>query len=107
MQTGAKVINVPLCRYVQTLIGPCPDTTTNNTIMADRDDSGAFVETYPEAEFTDALEELGGSGTTQEVADAVGCAYRTAHAKLSALTDSGDVDRRRVGQAYLWMYGRE
>lgn len=103
MQTGAKVIKVVLCIYVQTFIGGPSVTTTDNTTMADRDDSGAFVETYPEDAFIDALRELGGSGSTQEVADAVGCAYRTSHAKLTDLAEAGDVDRRRVGQAYLWM----
>lgn len=32
----------------------------------DRDDSGAFVETYPDSEFTDALDDLGGSGSTRD-----------------------------------------
>lgn len=72
--------------------------------MAERDDkSGEYVETYPDAEFMAALEDLGGSGTTQEVADAVGCAYRTAHAKLTNLADAGKVTKREVGRAFLWM----
>jgi hypothetical protein len=72
-------------------------------VMADRDDSGKYTETYPLAEFIDALEALGGSAGTQEVADAVGCKYRTANAKLHELKEEGRVDARKVGNAYLWM----
>lgn len=72
--------------------------------MADRDeDSGKYTETFPDEEFIDAIDALGGSASTQEVADAVGCAYRTAHAKLTELSDEGRVSKREVGRAFLWM----
>jgi len=71
--------------------------------MADRDtDSGQYTETYPLSEFVDALEELGGAAGTQEVADAVGCKYRTANAKLHELEDDSEITSRKVGNAYLW-----
>ena len=73
-------------------------------VMADRDDdSGRYSETYPLSDFIEALEELGGSAGTQEVADEVGCKYRTANAKLHELEERGEVDTRKVGNAYLWM----
>lgn len=76
-------------------------------VMADRDDSGRYSETYPLEEFIDALDDLGGSAGTQEVADAVGCKYRTANAKLHELEEGGRVTARKVGNAYLWMLDDE
>lgn len=71
--------------------------------MPDRDaDTGKYTETYPLADFLDALEDLGGAGDTQEIADAVGCKYRTANMKLHQLEDDGRITVREVGNAYLW-----
>lgn len=71
--------------------------------MAERDgDSGRYTETYPLDDFREALHSLGGAAGTQEVADEVGCKYRTANAKLHELEDSGGVSSRKVGNAYLW-----
>jgi len=73
-------------------------------VMADRDkNSGKYTETYPLAEFADALDALGGSAGTQEVADEVGCKYRTANAKLHELEERGEIASQKVGNAYLWM----
>lgn len=73
-------------------------------VMADRDDdSGQYTETYPLEEFTAALDALGGSAGTQDVADEVGCKYRTANAKLHELEDRGEIGSTKVGNAYLWM----
>lgn len=70
----------------------------------DRDEeSGEYVETYPEEDFIKALEKLSGAAGTQEVADEVGCAYRTAHQKLTILDEQGDIDSRKVGNALLWL----
>lgn len=71
--------------------------------MVERDEeSGRYSETYPLSDFIDALDSLGGAGGTQEVADVVGCKYRTANAKLHELEDEGRITARRVGNAYLW-----
>jgi Fic family protein len=71
--------------------------------MAERDEeSGRYSETYPLSGFIEALESLGGSAGTQDVADAVGCKYRTANAKLHELEEEGRVSARKVGNAYLW-----
>jgi CRP-like cAMP-binding protein len=39
----------------------------------------------------------------EEVADEVGCKYRTANAKLHELEERGEITSQKVGNAYLWM----
>jgi hypothetical protein len=69
----------------------------------DRDEqTGKYTERYTPGDFLSALESLGGSAGTQEVADEVGCAYRTAHAKLTELESDGELTSRKVGNAKLW-----
>lgn len=75
----------------------------DDVMPKDRDEeSGKYTESYPPEAFIEALESLSGSAGTQEVADEVGCAYRTAFAKLSDLEDEGEVTSRKVGNARLW-----
>ena len=64
--------------------------------------TGKYTERYISEDFLSALESLGGSAGTQEVADEVGCAYRTAHAKLTELEEEGELTSRKVGNAKLW-----
>jgi len=66
------------------------------------EDTGQFTATFPPEEFIEALSELDGGATTQEVRERVGCAYRTAHARLSELEGDGRVTSRSVGRAKLW-----
>ena len=66
------------------------------------EESGKYTENYPLKKFVTALKELGGEASTQEVADQVGCAYRTAHAKLSELEGEEEISSRTVGNAKLW-----
>jgi len=69
----------------------------------DRDEqTGKYTERYTSEDFLSVLETLGGSAGTQEVADEVGCAYRTAHAKLTELEGDGELSSRKVGNAKLW-----
>ncbi|AFZ73788.1 hypothetical protein [Natronobacterium gregoryi] len=69
----------------------------------DRDEqTGKYTEKYVPEDFLSALEGLGGSAGTQEVADEVGCAYRTAHAKLTELEEEDEITSRKVGNAKLW-----
>ena len=69
----------------------------------DRDDeTGRYTENYPLEEFMSALKSYDGTASTQEVADEVGCAYRTAYAKLSELEENGEITYRKVGNAQLW-----
>lgn len=66
------------------------------------EESGKYTEVYPPDAFIEALESLSGAAGTQEVADEVGCAYRTAFAKLSDLEEEGKISSRKVGNAKLW-----
>lgn len=75
----------------------------DRVMTKDRDEkTGKYTKTYPLGEFTSALRELGGAASTQEVADEVGCAYRTAHAKLSELEEQAKITSKKVGNAKLW-----
>ena len=65
-------------------------------------DTGKFSERYDSEEFVDSLHWLGGSGSTKEIADKVGCARRTAYYRLSDLEEEGQVDARKVGKSILW-----
>jgi len=65
-------------------------------------DTGKFSEKYDSEEFVDSLHRLGGSGSTKEIADEVGCARRTAHYRLTDLEDDGRVTSREVGRSILW-----
>lgn len=81
------------------------DAMAGEMVPERNDESGRYTESYPPAAFLDAISALGGAGGTQEVADEVGCAYRTAHAKLTELEREGDVTSRKVGNARLWSVG--
>lgn len=72
----------------------------------DRDEeTGKYTERYSRENFLSAIESLGGSAGTQELADEVDCAYRTAHAKLTELEEKGILTSRKVGNAKLWKLG--
>lgn len=64
--------------------------------------SGQYTVSYPSSDFLEALDILNGSASSQDVAKEVGCAYRTAHAKLSILEEKGMISSRKVGNARLW-----
>jgi len=73
------------------------------TVPKDRDEeTGKYTETYPSNKFISALESLNGAAGTQEVANEIGCAYRTAHAKLTELEEKEKITSRKVGNAKLW-----
>jgi len=79
------------------------DTETSD-MTPDRDETtGRFVGSYPPEAFVEALREVGGMASTSELADAVGSSDRLALDRLHALADGGDVDRRKVGNANLWL----
>jgi hypothetical protein len=65
------------------------------------ENSGQFTAEFQDRDFLRALENNGG-GTTSEVADAVGCEYRTAYARLQDLDDEGRVSSREIGNSLLW-----
>ena len=68
----------------------------------ERDDEGKFSTKYSPEYFLSALDQLGGSASTKEIADEVGCSRRTANYRLSDLEDEGRVDSREVGRSILW-----
>ena len=71
--------------------------------MPERDnETGQYTASYPSERFVDALDDLGGEGTTQDVRERVGCAYRTAHARLSELEADDRISSLSVGRAKLW-----
>lgn len=65
------------------------------------EDSGQFTPTFSDEDFLEAVreEEL---PTTTEIADAVGCKYRTAYERLKDLEKQGKVRSREVGNSLLW-----
>lgn len=66
-------------------------------------ESGQFTERYPLSVFLNALRSEGGMASTPEVAESVGCSDRLALNRLQELAESGQVTRRKVGNAHLWI----
>jgi predicted transcriptional regulator len=64
-------------------------------------ETGRFNPTYSKDEVLDALEQAD-DGTTSEVAEIVGCAYRTAYEYLTRLEEDGRVRRRKLGTTSVW-----
>ena len=76
--------------------------------MPDRDqDTGRYTVEYSQAEFLRAIRRIGGAGSTQEIADEVGCIYDTAYKKLRQLEDGGKVESKKVANARLWSVANE
>lgn len=73
----------------------------------ERDDKGKFSTRYSPEDFVDALNRLGGAGSTKEVSDEVGCSRRTANYRLADLEDKGRVGSREVGRSILWQVNED
>lgn len=67
------------------------------------DDRGVYVDTYPTDAFLDGLRDHDGAASTVEIAETVGCHRDTARRRLNELVDAGELRRRDVGDAALWM----
>lgn len=68
----------------------------------ERDDStGRFRPTFSDEEFLDAVSERD-LPTTREIADALGCNYRTAYDRLKDLESEGRVRSRSIGGSLAW-----
>jgi predicted ArsR family transcriptional regulator len=63
--------------------------------------TGKFAAEYSGEDFVDAVAARD-LPTTSDVADAVGCAHRTALHHLNRLEEEGRVDSRMAGRAKLW-----
>lgn len=64
--------------------------------------SGRYSDTFSDAAFVTAIQELGGAAGTREIADRLDCHRDTARRRLNQLTERGEVERRDVGDAALW-----
>lgn len=56
-----------------------------------------------DGQFLSALQDLGGAAGTNEIAEAVGAPYRSTHDCLNRLFETGDVNRRSIGESFLWL----
>lgn len=70
------------------------------------EESGQFTPVFVDRSFLEAVDSQVGA-TSSDLADAVGCTYRTAHKRLSNLTDDGTGASRNVGNSLLWMLADE
>jgi uncharacterized membrane protein len=66
------------------------------------EDSGKYTTSYPDSDFIDAIQTLGGMAGTSEIAETVGCTRRTAYTRLQSLESEGQVTSRKVGNSLLW-----
>ncbi|WP_458211019.1 transcriptional regulator [Haladaptatus sp. NG-SE-30] len=64
-------------------------------------ESGRFTPTFTDEQFLDAVDDLD-TPTTNNVAEAIGCKYRTAYARLTSLDDEGRVTRHEIGNTLVW-----
>lgn len=77
------------------------DMNTETMPYDERDDeSGQFTPEFTDEDFLEAVGEDGAS--TSDVAEAVGCKYRTAYARLTDLREEGRVTSREVGNSLFW-----
>lgn len=65
-------------------------------------ETGQFETQHPPSDFLEAIDAEGGAAGTQDIADAVGCAYTTAYARLRSLEDADRVESERIANARLW-----
>jgi hypothetical protein len=70
-------------------------------------ESGQYTESYPRDAFLSALRAEGGMAGTNDVADQVGCSYELAYQRLRELAENGQLTRRKVANANLWMLAHE
>lgn len=66
------------------------------------EESGQFTPTFSDEDFLDAVRK-GDLPSTSEIADTVGCKYRTAYERLNQLEDQGGVTSKKVGNSLVWM----
>lgn len=69
------------------------------------DDTGRFRPTFSDEQFIDTVSERD-LPTTREIADALGCNYRTAYDRLKSLESEGRVRSRSIGGSLAW-FGTE
>jgi len=70
------------------------------------EDSGQFTPTFSDEDFLKAVQK-GELQSTTEIADTVGCKYRTAYERLNRLENNGAVESKKVGNSLVWMLTNE
>lgn len=65
------------------------------------DETGRFTPQFGEVDMLNAIEAVD-RPTTSEIANEVGCAYRTAYEYLRELEDDGRVERYKIGTTSVW-----
>lgn len=69
----------------------------------DRDEeSGEYSVTYPDSEFLQAIQELGGLAGTSDIAKQIGCTRRTAYQRLLSLESEEQVESQKIGNSLVW-----
>jgi DNA-binding IclR family transcriptional regulator len=69
----------------------------------DRSKDGRFKSEYPDGDFLAAVDELTPHGSTQKIADLVGCNRDTAYRRLDRLEDEGYLDSEKLGNVRIWL----
>jgi uncharacterized membrane protein len=78
---------------------------TNAEVMGkrDRDDeTGEFVDKYPQEAILTAIQECGGLAATSEIADDLDASRNTVYKKLRVMEEDGDVTSRKAGGIRVW-----
>lgn len=76
--------------------------TNGKEMPRERDEnSGQYRTAYTDEDFLEVIR-AADQPSTPEIADALGCADRTALVRLHELADEGKVKQRKVGAVNLW-----
>jgi predicted ArsR family transcriptional regulator len=76
--------------------------TNNQHRTGERNErTGRYQTMHADEDFIEAVR-AGDQPSTPEIADALGCAKRTALVRLNELADEGRVKKRKVGAVNLW-----
>ena len=78
---------------------------TNMGLMGERNrdnETGKFIEKYPQEAILTAIEECGGMAATSEIADALSANRNTVYKKLREMEDESVVTSRKAGGIRVW-----
>jgi hypothetical protein len=70
-------------------------------------ETGRFAPKYERKEFIEAIRAGDTGATTTEIADYVDCPQTTAYDRLTAMYQAGEIRKRDVGAAVLWILTEE
>lgn len=79
------------------------DSDTKPAAERARNERGQYAETVTAERVLSVFEQVDGPTiTSTDVADTLGCSTEAARRKLTALSESGRVDRRKTGRTTIW-----